>query len=219
MRAHRFGLGLFLGFVLVLTVGAPVAQATHTNFQGTCTGGYTNVSTRMKRTQARSYALVGRDEGYQWGGGCWNNNNVDDSPGDPPQRTDTRGEGGDCSGFTYKSWYLRPDTSTNAFRLHDQMENTHGPYQAWEFAQGAGSPTFTIAKADAIFMDAFASASHVAMIYTANMALNADDMIHAKGEDSGTKISRETYRGNSAYSGVRRTFWQVECYPNCAGNE
>jgi hypothetical protein len=219
MTVRRFGLSAILGLVLTGLLGVSSAQAYHTNFQGSCTGIGTNVTTKMKRTQARSYALVGKDEGYQFGGGCWNNNNVDDAPGDPHGSTTTRGEGGDCSGFTYKSWYLRPDTTQSGWRIHDSMENTHGPLQAWEFHDGAGAAVFNIAKADAIFMDAFASSYHVGMIYTANVALNADDMIEAKGEDVGTKVLRQTYRGTTDYAGVRRTGWQVECYPQCAGND
>ena len=47
--------------------------------------------------------FVAVGEGYEWGGGCWNDNNRDDTPGQP----DSNGEGPDCSGFVFKTWELR----------------------------------------------------------------------------------------------------------------
>ena len=59
-------------------------------------------------TARSTVALYARYEGYQWGGGCWNDNDVDDSPGDPTEDPNTGGEGGDCSGFTFKVWRESP---------------------------------------------------------------------------------------------------------------
>ncbi len=218
MTARRFAASALLGLVLVAVCGVPWAAANHTNFQDTCAGGAYNITSKMKRSQSRGYAAVARYEGYQWGGGCWNNNNTDDAPGDPTGDPNSNGEGGDCSGFTAKAWYLRPDTSQSGFRIHDAMENYHGPLQAWEYRDGVSAPVFNIAKADAIMMDAFASGGHVATIY-ATYSYNADDMIEARGEAYGTGIWRQTYRGNPDYAGVRRAMWQLECHPNCAGAE
>jgi hypothetical protein len=169
----------------------------------------------VKRSTARSYAYIGHREGYQWGGGCWNNSDHDNSPNDPTQDPNTRGEGGDCSGFTFKSWYERSATDDAGFRYHDNMQNTHGPYTANSFKNGNGAPNRTVAKADTIFMDAFASTGHIGMIYHSRTAYNTDDIIEAKSEAVGTKILSETYRGNSAYSGVRRVNWEPECSPRC----
>ena len=88
-----------LAFVL-LAIGTP-AGAYHTHFQYTCNSGYFN-DNPVTRAAARDYAYVAAAEGYQWAGGCWNDNNRDDSPGDPPEDPNTLGEGGDCSGLTFK---------------------------------------------------------------------------------------------------------------------
>ena len=63
-------------------MATPGARAYHTNFQGSCTNEWFPTS-GVTRGQARIYAEIGANEGYQWGGGCWNDNNRDDAPGDP----------------------------------------------------------------------------------------------------------------------------------------
>ena len=55
-------------------------------------------------------------------------------------------------------------------------------------------------------MDAFASTSHIGIIWAKN-ADGTDQMIEAKGEAYGTNIWTRTYRGNSNYGGVRRNGW------------
>ena len=55
-------------------------------------------------------------EGYQWAGGCWNDNDRDDSPNDPHEDPATGGEGGDCSGFTFKVWREPLDQSRCGIR-------------------------------------------------------------------------------------------------------
>jgi len=102
-----------LAFVL-LAIGTP-AGAYHTHFQYTCNSGYFN-DNPVTRAAARDYAYVAAAEGYQWAGGCWNDNNRDDSPGDPPEDPNTLGEGGDCSGLTFKSWWERSETGDPWFR-------------------------------------------------------------------------------------------------------
>jgi hypothetical protein len=203
----RFVPGLVGGLTLVLLAFGTPAGAYHTNFTWGCNNQWENVA-RVRRSDARLYAYVAASEGYQWGGGCWNNNNVDDSPGDPPRDPNTRGEGPDCSGFTFKSWLERSETSDAGFRYHYWLQNVHGPYSAAAFKSGAGAPNITVAKASTIYMDAFASTNHIGMIYWANTAYNQDRIIEAKCEACGTGTWARTYRGNPDYTGVRRLYWQ-----------
>jgi hypothetical protein len=199
--------GVVAGLTLALvTFGLPTAGAYHTNFRAYCNDDYFNTSD-VYRSQARSYAETAAWEGYQWGGGCWSDDDVDQSPGDPTQDPSTGGEGPDCSGLTYKSWYERNDTSLSSFRYHFRMQDVHGPYTAESFKYGWGAPNTTVAKANTIYMDAFASAYHVGMIYHANTAYNTDVIVEAKCEACGTGIWSRTYRGNPDYSGARRVGW------------
>jgi hypothetical protein len=213
-RLLAFLPALVAGLVFALVGGGAVpADATITSFTSRCNNN-SDAWNPIKRSVARGYAYVGRYEGYQWGGGCWNDNDIDDAPNDPPQ-TYSGGEGGDCSGFTWKSWYEYSDTTSADFRWHDRWQNQHGPYTAGEFKNGVGAPNVTVAKSSTLFMDAFASADHIGMIYEAETAPGTDRIIEAKGEAYGTNIWSRTYRGNSAYSGVRRKGWVLECYPRC----
>lgn len=198
--------GLIAGMVLAVGVATPSAGAFHTNFQGACTN-ESFATSGVSRSQARIYAEIGAYEGYQWGGGCWNDNNRDDAPGDPTENVSTRGEGGDCSGFTYKSWYERPTWTDIDFTYHYRMQNVHGPYTAEAFKRGDGYANVTLSKSAAIEMDALASTSHVGMIYQANTAYNTDRIVEAKCEACGTGIWSRTYRGDPAYGGVRRYGW------------
>jgi len=191
--------------LVVLALGAP-ASAYHTRFQYTCNNSFFN-DNPITRAEARDYAYVAAAEGYQWGGGCWNDNNVDDAPGDPTEDPNTLGEGGDCSGFTFKAWYERAETGDPWFRYHSWMQNVHGPYTAASFKYGTGAPNTTVAKADTVYMDAFASTYHIGMIYWANTAYGQDRIIEAKCEACGTGTWPRTYRGNPDFSGVRRLYW------------
>jgi hypothetical protein len=198
--------GLVAGLTLVLLAFGAPAGAYHTNFTAGCNNYWTNF-TPISRAQARTYAAVVAGEGYQWGGGCWNNNDGDDSPGDPPQDPNTRGEGPDCSGFTFKAWHERAESYDPWFRYHGWLQNVHGPYTAADFKYGAGAPNVTVAKVNTFFMDAFASTYHIGMIYWANTGYNQDRIIEAKCEACGTGTWPRTYRGNPDYSGVRRLNW------------
>ena len=160
----------------------------------------------ITRDSAITVALKARYEGYQWGGGCWNDNNVDDSPNDPTGDPNTGGEGGDCSGFTFKVWRESESTSDAGFYEWLKLRKVHGPYTADWFRQGAGAPNTTYSKSGLIKMDALASTGHIGMIYAKN-ADGTDQIIEAKGEAYGTNIWTRTYRGSSSYSGVRRTGW------------
>ena len=89
-----------LAFVLL---GAGSASAYHTRFVAlNCTTSAGDPTPYITRDGSITVALRARYEGYQWAGGCWNDNDVDDSPGDPTEDPNTGGEGGDCSGFTFK---------------------------------------------------------------------------------------------------------------------
>ena len=160
----------------------------------------------ITRDGSITVALKARYEGYQWGGGCWNDNNVDDSPNDPTGDPNTGGEGGDCSGFTFKVWRESLTESDEGFYQWNKLRNVHGPYTAGRFKNGDGAPNVTSSKSGLIKMDALASTTHVGMIYATN-ADGTDQIIEAKGEAYGTNIWTRTYRGDSSYGGVRRTGW------------
>ena len=195
-----FGLALAL-------VCAGTASAYHTRFVAlNCKNVAGQPTSYITRDGSIAVALKARYEGYQWGGGCWNDNNVDDSPGDPPGDGGAGGEGGDCSGFTFKIWRESESTGDAGFYQWNKLWNVHGPYTADYFRTGIGAPNVTLSKSAAIKMDAFASSGHVGMIYAKN-ADGTDQIIEAKGEAYGTNIWTRTYRGDSSYGGVRRTGW------------
>jgi hypothetical protein len=186
--------------------GAP-ATAYHTRFiANNCNYAAPTPSSFITRDGSVTVALRARHEGYQWGGGCWNDNNVDDSPGDPPENGSTGGEGGDCSGFTFKVWRESEHTGNAGFYQWGMLRHVHGPYVAAEFKAGSGAPNVTHPKSALIRMDALARTTHIGMIYATNPD-GTDQIIEAKGEAYGTNIWTRTYRGDSSYSGVRRTGW------------
>jgi len=190
--------------VLALAAGA---WGYHTHFvANNCNTNPPQSSSTFTRQGSITVALYARYEGYQWGGGCWNDNDVDDSPNDPTQDPNTGGEGGDCSGFTFKVWRESLDTSDKGAWLWNKLRNVHGPYSAASYRYGQGLPNVTYSKSGLIRMDALASSSHVGMIYSAN-ADGSDQMIEAKGEAYGTNIWTRTYRGDSSYGGARRLGW------------
>ena len=183
------------GFALSGVTGA---QAYH-HFWANCTADSPTFMTTMTRDAAQDYANAARYEGYQWGGGCWNYDDVDSYPNDPPQETGTHGEGGDCSGLTFKTWregryYWRA------------LRNVHGPYDAAAFRDGNGAPNHVVAKATAGVMDAFASGTHIGMIFVRSL-YGGDQIVEAKCESCGTNIFYRTYRSDSAYGGVGRWGW------------
>src|SRR5256885_7065315 len=93
-------------------------------FQAGCNNDYFDANP-VSRDTARDYAYGAVYEGYQWGGGCWNYDNVDSAPNDPPQ-TYTGGEGGDCSGFTYKSWWEKSTESDSGLdRKSTRLNSSH----------------------------------------------------------------------------------------------
>lgn len=198
--AATFALALFLG-------AAGVGRAYHTKFvQNNCNTNAPTPTPYITRDGSIEVALRARHEGYQWGGGCWNDNDVDDSPGDPTQDPGTGGEGGDCSGFTFKVWRESTMTSDGGFYQWNKLRVVHGPYAANDFKNAIGAPNVPMSKSAAIRMDAFASGTHIGMIYAPN-ANGTDQIVEAKGEAYGTNIWTRTYRGDSSYSGVHRVGW------------
>ena len=200
--------GFVAAFGVALALGARgTAAAYHTRFVAdNCNAAAPTPTTYITRDGAATVALRARYEGYQWGGGCWNDNDQDDSPGDPHEDPNTGGEGGDCSGFTFKVWRESLNQGDAGFYQWGLLRNVHGPYRAIDFKSGVGAPNVTIAKSALVRMDALASDGHVGLIYAENPD-GSDQIIEAKGEAYGTNIWTRTYRGSSSYSGVRRTGW------------
>ncbi len=158
------------------------------------------------RARATSYAIVAVQEGYQWGGGCWNDNNRDDSPNDPPSTLGTGGEGPDCSGLVFKTWAENDNEAIGGFYLWGKANFIHGHYITSDYKAGAGAPNAAISKTNLIPMDAVASSTHMALYY-GTMQDGTDLFIEAKGEAYGTNVWVRTYRGDYRYGGVRRVGW------------
>ena len=183
------------------------AGAYHTRFVAQyCNYNDPQPTSYITRDGSTTVALRARFEGYQWAGGCWNDNDRDDSPGDPTEDPNTGGEGGDCSGFTFKVWREPLSEADASFDQWNMLRFVHGPYTAARFKRGDGAPNTTISKSAAIRMDAFASDSHIGLVYAPNPD-GSDQIIEAKGEAYGMNIWTRTYRGSSSYGGVRRIGW------------
>jgi hypothetical protein len=199
----------FTCFVVAFCLAtAGTAGAYHSGFvANNCNYAAPTQTSYITRDGSITVALRARWEGYQWGGGCWNDNNRDDAPGDPPEIEATYGEGPDCSGFTFKVWRTSTDYYDTGFYQWGMLRYIHGPYTAAGYKGGAGYPNLILSsKTNAIKMDAFASANHIGMIYSTN-ANGTDQIIEAKGEAYGTNIWTRTYRGDSSYGGARRAHW------------
>jgi hypothetical protein len=186
---------------------AGTAGAYHTRFVAdNCNINPPQPTSYITREGSTTVALRAHYEGYQWAGGCWNDNDRDDSPSDPHEDPNTGGEGPDCSGFTFKVWREALSTSDGSFDQWGMLRTVHGPYTAAAFKAGSGAPNTTVSKSALIAMDALASDGHVGLIYAENPD-GSDQIIEAKGEAYGTNIWTRTYRGSSSYSGVRRIGW------------
>lgn len=201
---------LLVTFGLALSVGwVGSAAAYHTRFVAdNCNYAAPTPTSVITREGSAAVALRARHEGYQWGGGCWNDNDQDDAPNDPREDPATGGEGGDCSGFTFKVWREPLDTSDAGFHQWGMLRFVHGPYTAAAFKAGSGAPNVPVSKSALIKMDALASDGHIGLVYAVNPD-GTDQIIEAKGEAYGTNIWTRTYRGSSSYSGVRRTGWSA----------
>jgi hypothetical protein len=104
------------------------AGAYHTRFVAdNCNYAAPTPTPYITRDGSAAVALRARYEGYQWGGGCWNDNDRDDSPGDPTENPNTGGEGPDCSGFTFKVWRESTNASDGGFFQWGLFRFVHGP--------------------------------------------------------------------------------------------
>ena len=195
-------------FVLGLALAyAGTATAYHTRFVAeNCNSAAPTPTSFITRDGSAAVALRARYEGYQWGGGCWNDNDRDDSPNDPQEDPATGGEGGDCSGFTFKVWRESQNSADAGFYQWGLLRFVHGPYTAASFKAGSGAPNVMASKPGLVKMDALASNGHIGLIYAVNPD-GSDQIIEAKGEAYGTNIWTRTYRGSTSYSGVRRLGW------------
>ena len=204
----RVPAAIFVGALVLAFVGSVGAAeaTTRDSWPTTATTPRRHPSSFITREGSAAVALRARFEGYQWAGGCWNDDDRDNSPGDPTEDPSTGGEGPDCSGFTFKVWRESESTSNGGFYQWGMFRDVHGPYTAASFKSGIGAPNSTVAKSAAIKMDAFASQSHIGLVYAKN-ADGTDQIIEAKGEAYGTGIWTRTYRGDSSYTGVRRIGW------------
>ena len=205
MRLPCAFLAAFLTAFALAAAGS--AGAYHTRFVAErCHFDAPTPLTSITRDGSTTIALRARREGYQWGGGCWNNNDVDDSPGDPTSDPATGGEGPDCSGLTFKTWRESLDTGNAGAYGWGRFRYVHGPYTAAAFKRGDGAPNKTVSKSALVRMDALASDGHIGLFYAANPD-GSDQIVEAKGEAYGTNLWTRTYRGSTSYSGVRRAGW------------
>jgi hypothetical protein len=171
----------------------------------------------IERETARAYAAVAVGEGYEWGGGCWNDDNLDNTPGKP----NSRGEGPDCSGLVFKSWYLRE--SGSGFIRWSRLKEIHGPYGSWHFAYPqSGQPFYRLPNdlyTTTMYMDAFAKDGHIGLILTdEKTGKKQDQILEAYTDASGVKIQLQDYRWqDGVYFAVRRVAMPsfTQC-PQCA---
>jgi len=181
-----------------------------------CHGG-THLVSSLKRVDARAYAGVAVHEGYEWGGGCWNDDDRDDTPGAP----DSGGEGPDCSGLVFKTWELRLTYGSGGFRWYSNLMDVHGPYSAASFHDAASQLPFrdlsTKTRFATTYMDAFASSDHTGLIWSdAIPSEGGDYVVEAYDDAAGTQLNVEDYRAESAYRAVRRKSWTPDCAPRCS---
>jgi hypothetical protein len=199
---------------LVLGMAAAIAG---TWSQANCFGTSYSISV-WKRSQAKGYAAHGDREGYEWGGGCYKLNDVDDTPNAP----DSGGEGADCSGFVFKTWALTPTYGTSGFRYHEHEREIHGPYSTADFYSPCSTCPFATLSSKSYSatndMDAFVyrntSGGHIGMIYSEGSG-GTDLIVEAKSDALGTRINWTDYRQQSAYRAITRKAWTPECYPRC----
>jgi len=209
-----------MGMAAVLVGAAPAMV--HPSFASwtsdNCTKGF-SADSNVKRSEAQAYAAGAFNEGYEWGGGCWNDNNYDDTPGQP----DSNGEGPDCSGYTFKTWELQNTFGASGFTFWNKLHNVHGPYTAASFhSPSSGWPFFKLAdknRLTTLYMDAFASTTHIGMLYTSvNPSPNTDWIAEAYSDAVGTQDDERGYRYDSTYVGVQRHDWTPDCFPNCGSS-
>lgn len=164
------------------------------------------------RAAATDIANIAVNEGYQWAGGCYDNDDRDPTPNVFPRETkSTLGEGPDCSGLVWRVW--RESNAQyphdNSFYFWGRSVYDHGPYDTTAFkyaTTGNGAPHVKYDKSSIIMMDALASDTHIALEQF-RIDSGADFVWEALGDAYGTNEWIETYRAQSRFSGVRRLAW------------
>lgn len=175
----------------------------------------------ITRSDAYAYAIKAKGEGYEWGGGCWDDDNKDDTPGAP----DSNGEGPDCSGFVFKSWYLKNGLGKDGFHKWDKLQNIHGPYSTYTYYDPIPDYPFSRLpnknRDTTKFMDAFVKQGHMGLLETsANPSANTDWILEALGDVYGTGTFEQDYRKDSRYRAIARKGWKAEpCDPYCGKAE
>jgi hypothetical protein len=199
---------------------APPASADSQWVANHCFNDHHSISI-WQRADARAYGYVAAGEGYQYAGGCWNDNDQDDTPN--LATYEQGGEGPDCSGLVFKSWFLVNDKGVGGGRWYNKFQDVHGPYSSTMYHDGVPGPFFVLAskaRSTTLYMDAFAREGHVGLLYTDTGTASGDDYIlEARCNSCGTDVFVEDYRSDDAYRGVRRKNWTADCYPNCTSPE
>ena len=130
-------------FVAALVLTGVTAARTHSFQSANCNTATAQPTAGITRDGAQTYSYTAAWEGYQWGGGCWNNNDIDESPNDPPEQLWTQGEGGDCSGLTFKTWREGLSWGDPGTYYWAPLRNVHGYYAASDFKYGLCKGPFT----------------------------------------------------------------------------
>jgi hypothetical protein len=165
-----------------------------------------------KRSAAANIANIAVGEGYQWAGGCFDDNNRDPTRNAYPRETkSTLGEGPDCSGLVWRVWRESnvPYPNDNRFYFWQRSTYDHGPYNTFGFKNKTkedGAPHVKYDKGSIIMMDALVSDWHIALEQF-RIDSGSDFMWEALGEAYGTNEWIESYRAQPAFSGVRRLAW------------
>ena len=165
-----------------------------------------------KRAAATDIANIAVGEGYQWAGGCYDNDDRDPTANAYPRETkSTLTEGPDCSGLVWRAWREsnRAYPYDNSFYFWQRSTYDHGPYNTTAFkyaTSGSGAPHVKYDKGSIIMMDALASDSHIALEQF-RIDSGSDFVWEALGEAYGTNEWVESYRAQTRFSGVRRLAW------------
>lgn len=193
---------------------APIASATWAD--DNCHGAGAELPV-WKRSDANAYAKPMANEGYEWNGGCYRINDVDDTAGWP---VDSGGEGADCSGFVFRVWALKSDGSPGV-RMWDYDKEIHGPYYTWHYiAPEPDDPFRLVSKTyrSTEYMDALVYVKpgerHVALVLQEGKD-GWDYVIHARNNVDGTTINYMPYRSYAESEAVERKGWTIECWPKC----
>jgi hypothetical protein len=212
----RAALTLAAGVALMAGLIADATIA-HGSWVGANCHGASSVVGGWTRPMAKHYSEQANGEGYEWGGGCFRLNDVDDTPNLP---TDGGGEGTDCSGLVFKAWALQADGG-GGFRYWDQDKAVHGPWStAGYYWPSSSDPFRSIHKTYAAtkYMDALVhrdtGGGHIALIDVEGSS-GSDWVIHSYTNTAGTLIQYQDFRSQSNYRGVARKGWSPDCYPRC----